>query len=141
MDASDPKISDKIKIVDDILEEIWATQDKIYVFNKIDLLTQEELNILKETYHDLESVVYVSAFNKTWFDKLTDVILKNSLIKGSFYILNILSNIQCIFPANVLCLSFIKSCISALFTLSEFWFLMNKVVLFMFLKKLFSFFL
>ena len=36
IDASDPKIKEKIKVVDDILENIWATQKKIYVFNKID---------------------------------------------------------------------------------------------------------
>jgi len=75
IDASDKKVWEKIKIVDDILEEIWATQDKIYVFNKIDLLDKEQLNILKETYHDLEPI-YVSAFDKTWFNKLTNRILE-----------------------------------------------------------------
>jgi 50S ribosomal subunit-associated GTPase HflX len=75
IDASDKKLDEKIKIVDDILFQIWATQDKIYVFNKIDLLDKEQLNILKEKYFDLNPV-FVSAYSKTWFDKLTDIILK-----------------------------------------------------------------
>ncbi|MCT4617768.1 MAG: GTPase HflX [Candidatus Gracilibacteria bacterium] len=75
IDASDKKLDEKIKIVDDILFQIGATQDKIYVFNKIDLLDKEQLNILKEKYFDLNPV-FVSAYSKTGFDKLTDIILK-----------------------------------------------------------------
>jgi 50S ribosomal subunit-associated GTPase HflX len=36
IDSSDPKVAIKIKVVDDILESIWAKQKKLYVFNKID---------------------------------------------------------------------------------------------------------
>jgi 50S ribosomal subunit-associated GTPase HflX len=75
IDASDKKLDEKIKIVDDILSQIWANQKKIYVFNKIDLLDKQQLNILKEKYFDMNPV-FVSAYNKAWFDKLTNEILK-----------------------------------------------------------------
>lgn len=91
IDASDPKIKEKIKIVDDILEEIWATQKKIYVFNKIDTIknkTYEEfwedwkiskipyLEYLKREFSDYNPV-FVSAFEKINLDELKKQIEKN----------------------------------------------------------------
>lgn len=43
VDASDPWIEEKIKIVDDTLDQIWARQKRIYVFNKSDLLSREQI--------------------------------------------------------------------------------------------------
>lgn len=47
IDASDPKIFEKIRVVEDVLYELGVeSKDKIYVFNKIDnapVLTKEEL--------------------------------------------------------------------------------------------------
>ncbi len=54
IDASDPLVRDKIEIVDDILEWIGATQEKIYVLNKIDLITEEELNTLMKQLEDYD---------------------------------------------------------------------------------------
>jgi len=45
VDASDPKIETKIKVVDDILEKIWATQKRIYVFNKIDQINENTVGV------------------------------------------------------------------------------------------------
>lgn len=56
VDAADPKIEEKIKVVDDILENIWATQKKIYVFNKIDEIQEiensEKWIIVDEEWND-----------------------------------------------------------------------------------------
>jgi GTP-binding protein HflX len=48
IDASDPKISDKIHVVDDILERIEAKQEKLYVFNKIDAIDAATLENIKK---------------------------------------------------------------------------------------------
>lgn len=42
VDVSDAKFHLKLAVVDEILESIWAKQQKLYVFNKIDSLTDEE---------------------------------------------------------------------------------------------------
>jgi len=43
IDASDPKVEEKIQVVEDILERIGATQEKIYIFNKVDRLNKKQL--------------------------------------------------------------------------------------------------
>lgn len=90
IDASDSKIKEKIKIVDDILEEIWATQKKIYVFNKVDTIKDkiyEEfwedwqiskipyLEYLKREFSDYNPI-FVSAFEKINLDELKKQIEK-----------------------------------------------------------------
>lgn len=42
IDASDPYLEDRIKVVNEILTDIWATQPQILVFNKIDKLEKEK---------------------------------------------------------------------------------------------------
>jgi GTP-binding protein HflX len=103
VDISDPKIEEKIKIVDDILENIWANQSKIYVFNKVDLLSDwhlscpqdtssdkffspsqekeehkikliDNLEKIKNRFPDLEPIL-ISSYKKTGLDKLKDKIL------------------------------------------------------------------
>ncbi len=76
IDASDPKIEEKIEVVEDILKKINATQDKIYVFNKIDLISDKKLLELKEKFSDL-SPVFISTYENKNIDKLKDIILKN----------------------------------------------------------------
>jgi 50S ribosomal subunit-associated GTPase HflX len=73
VDASDPKIQDKIEIVDDILEKIWAKQDKIYVFNKIDLV--DNLDEIKEKFDYLKPI-FISTHKKLWLLDLKDYINK-----------------------------------------------------------------
>jgi len=69
IDASDPKIDEKMKIVDDILDNIWANQHKIYVFNKIDSLNNKEIEKLKLEYEDFNPI-FISAFKKINLEEL-----------------------------------------------------------------------
>jgi GTP-binding protein HflX len=79
IDASDPKVTEKIRVVDDILLNIGAKQKKIYVFNKIDQVSEEPIEIgtdegtriydnkleyIKEVYKDLEPI-FISAGKNT----------------------------------------------------------------------------
>lgn len=75
IDSYDPKVFDKIKIVDDILEEIWAKQPRLYVFNKIDNMTEEEINRLKFECVDYKWI-YISANKKIGLEDLKYTIMK-----------------------------------------------------------------
>ena len=75
IDASDPKIDEKIQIVDDILEKIGANQTKIYVFNKTDRVELRYLEALKKCFSDKKSI-YISSQNKDGFDELTQTMLE-----------------------------------------------------------------
>lgn len=74
IDSSDPKLEEKIKIVDDILDSIKATQPKIYVFNKIDLLDEDKLEELKSKF-DYLNPIFISAESKIYIDLLKKWIL------------------------------------------------------------------
>lgn len=74
VDCSDRHFDKKIEVVDDILNKIWANQDRIYVFNKSDNLTSEEMYILKNIYKDYNPI-FISALEKEWFDTLKSKIL------------------------------------------------------------------
>ncbi len=99
VDCSDPKVDIKLNVVDEILENIWANQKKIYVFNKIDWLENEEyieetheyidwekktiekkyknkIEYLKQKYSNLNSI-FISAKDKTWLEELKKMIVKN----------------------------------------------------------------
>jgi len=98
VDCRDPKVDIKINVVDEILENIWANQKKIYVFNKIDWLEEEEyilktqirvdwvkqieekiyknkIEYLKEKYSKLNHI-FISAKNKVNLDDLKKIIIK-----------------------------------------------------------------
>lgn len=92
IDASDPKTDIKIKVVEEILESIWADQKRINVFNKIDSLIWVEFKIeidwvekiysdkieyLKEKYSHLKPI-FISASWNIWIDELKEEIV-NSL--------------------------------------------------------------
>lgn len=76
VDSSDPKIDEKIKVVDDILDQIWASQKKLYVFNKIDSLGKEDLKEIKSRFLDFDPL-FVSAYKKLWFKVLKKEILES----------------------------------------------------------------
>lgn len=69
IDASDPKLVEKIEVVDDILENIEARQKKIYVFNKIDNLTQEEIDELRVRFLNYDPI-FISTYNWVWIEEL-----------------------------------------------------------------------
>ncbi len=75
IDASDPKIDEKIKVVDDILNKIGATQEKVYVFNKIDMISSEYLEELKNKFSHLHPI-FISTYSGTGIDQLKNTIIK-----------------------------------------------------------------
>lgn len=75
IDWSDPKIEEKIKIVEDTLDSIWAKQRRLYVINKIDLLNEEELSNIRKKLSYLNPI-FVSSYSKKWLDDLKDSMLK-----------------------------------------------------------------
>jgi len=89
IDCSDKKLDIKIKVVEEILETIWAKQKRIYVFNKSDFLSEEEYIIeidleekkyknkkeyLREKYSELNPI-FISATKKDNIDKLKEKII------------------------------------------------------------------
>jgi GTP-binding protein HflX len=60
IDASDQKVDEKIRVVDEILENIGANQKRIYVFNKIDGVGED---FEKEKYVDLQPIFISAAEN------------------------------------------------------------------------------
>jgi GTP-binding protein HflX len=76
IDASDPKLNLKIKVVDEILEGIWANQKRINVFNKIDWLSEEKIKELKDTYEYLDPI-FISAGSNIGIEELKEKIVNN----------------------------------------------------------------
>ena len=75
VDASDPKIGEKIKVVDDILDRIEARQERIYIFNKIDKLSGHKLIEVKKRFHDKDPI-YISTYKKQGFDQIIESMLQ-----------------------------------------------------------------
>lgn len=90
IDASDPKLATKIKVVEEILESIWAEQKRINVFNKIDSLLwlefkieidwvekiySDKLEYFKEIYSHLNPI-FISASAVIWIDELKEKIVE-----------------------------------------------------------------
>jgi len=77
VDASDQKIAEKIEVVDTILDKIWASQPRIYVFNKTDMIDGHQLVELKKRYFK-KRPIYISTHKREWFDGLIDCMLNYS---------------------------------------------------------------
>ncbi|EKE29935.1 MAG: hypothetical protein ACD_2C00073G0023 [uncultured bacterium (gcode 4)] len=75
IDSTDRKVAEKIKVVEDTLSKIWASQPRIYVFNKIDMIDDKKIKSLKKEFKHLNPI-FISAFNKIWFEELKNNILK-----------------------------------------------------------------
>jgi GTPase len=60
VDASDPKIADKLRVVDDVLHRIHAIQPRRYVFNKIDAISKQQRQQLAIDYA-VYNPIFVSA--------------------------------------------------------------------------------
>ncbi len=74
IDASDDKINMKIKIVQDILTQIWANQNHILVMNKIDLCDKEKIIWLKENF---PNAIFISSITNLWIEDLKQAIINN----------------------------------------------------------------
>jgi len=59
VDVSDPFLYEKMDVVDKILDEIGAKQLRILVFNKVDLISKEQYDDLKEKFPD-KNIVWIS---------------------------------------------------------------------------------
>jgi GTP-binding protein HflX len=77
VDASDPKMDEKLKVVDDILDRIWAKQQRIYVFNKTDMISWHSLIELKKRFYK-KHTLYISTHTKAGFDELIQCMLQFS---------------------------------------------------------------
>lgn len=74
IDSSDPKIPEKIAVVEDILQKLLREEKKIlYVFNKIDQLGLDQVQELREQYKHL-SPLFVSTYSKEGIE-----VLKNQI--------------------------------------------------------------
>lgn len=77
VDAWDPKIAEKIQVVDTILDRIGAKQEKIYIFNKIDTLDGHKLIEVKKRFSHLKPI-YISVHKREWFDQVIQSMLEYS---------------------------------------------------------------
>ena len=74
IDASDPKMDEKMMVVEDILEQLHMLDKKvIYVFNKIDMLSKPEIVALLERF-DEKDPVFISAEDLVGLDYLMEQI-------------------------------------------------------------------
>lgn len=70
IDASDPKMYEKIKVVNDILQELGINDKKqIIVFNKSDRITNEEKNKIAANFKN-HSYIFISAKNQLGLEEL-----------------------------------------------------------------------
>jgi GTPase len=76
IDASDPFIQERIDVVNEILDKIWAKQKRINIFNKIDLIDKQQLAELQKHYPDKDNV-RISVQEKEWLDNVKLAIWKN----------------------------------------------------------------
>ncbi len=76
IDASDPKLEEKVQVVDDILKNIKATQKRLYVFNKIDVLSQEQIDDLRVRFLDFNPM-FISTYDGKGIEDLKQIIAEN----------------------------------------------------------------
>ena len=75
IDSSDPFVSERINVVNEILDDIWANQPRVMVFNKIDLIDKDRLNELKNTYKN-QNPIFISVRDEVWLEDLKNQIAK-----------------------------------------------------------------
>ncbi len=88
IDVSDPFMEEKIEVVENILSQIWANQEKIYIFNKIDNISEKELEekkefiktlwekLGKEEWEENKNYLFVSAYKKLGFDNIKKLLFE-----------------------------------------------------------------
>lgn len=77
VDSSDHRIEEKIGIIDSILKDIWANQQKLYVFNKIDLIEKKQLKLLEKKFIHLNPI-FISANQRLGLEVLKKCILNGT---------------------------------------------------------------
>lgn len=71
IDASDPKVLEKIDIVDTTLSNIGAAQPRLYVFNKIDHMSELAILMMREQFAELNPL-FISAVSGRGIDELKE---------------------------------------------------------------------
>lgn len=77
VDANDPMVNDKIGVVDDILAQIGAEQQRVLVFNKMDVVDPEKkMKLLWIAHaHDYKDVFFASAMSGLGKEELVQMIV------------------------------------------------------------------
>ena len=79
IDCTDPLVDDKIEVVDEILDEIWAKQKRVYVFNKIDMASADDIAFLQRMYAEYETF-WVSTHAKQWLEALKEFLIDKCVV-------------------------------------------------------------
>ena len=75
IDASDPYVQDRIDVVNKILDDIWAKQERILIFNKLDLCSPERLEELHKTYDSLNPL-WISIWKEEWLESIKERLIE-----------------------------------------------------------------
>ena len=75
IDASDPFVEERIGVVHQVLSDIGANQEKILVFNKIDLINEEKKAELAQRFADFP-MVFVSVKEGEGIEQLKTVLIE-----------------------------------------------------------------
>lgn len=77
VDAADPMVDDKITVVDTILDQIGAKQERVLVFNKMDAVDPEKkMELLGIAHsHDYKEVYFASAVSELGKEKIIQMIV------------------------------------------------------------------
>lgn len=75
IDASDPFVEERIEVVHQVLADIGAEQEKILVFNKIDLIDEEKKAELAERFAAFPKV-FVSVKAMLGFEELREALIE-----------------------------------------------------------------
>lgn len=75
VDASDPFFQERINVVNEILDKIWAKQERILVFNKIDLIDKLQLATIQYEYKN-EVCLWISALQETGLEDLKNLLIE-----------------------------------------------------------------
>lgn len=87
VDATDPEYAEKIRVAEEVLSELHADAiPRLLVFNKIDLLTEEKIELLSDMY---PSAMFVSALKRIGIDALLNEVcrmLEKSEVEEEFFV-------------------------------------------------------
>jgi 50S ribosomal subunit-associated GTPase HflX len=75
IDASDPYVEDRVVVVHEILHDIWAHQQKILIFNKIDLIDEAKISELQSAFSDYETC-FISVKDGRGLEELKQLLIK-----------------------------------------------------------------
>ena len=70
-------------VVNHILDDIGAKQERVMVYNKIDKVSPERLAELQETY-GTENCVWISTYTKEWLGDVKEL-LKKKLVENDMH--------------------------------------------------------